>query len=66
MAFKKTKDSSGAKVSVRSSSSGRFIETKIIARSANSSFDLPNGQRISTVRKDIMDRALNRSPDSKR
>jgi hypothetical protein len=65
MAFKKTKDRSGGAVSSRSSKDGRFIETKSLSRSALSSFSLPNGERISTVRKDIMDRALNRSPDKK-
>lgn len=66
MAFKKTKSSSGSASGYRSSSDGRFLETKSMSRSAHGSFGLPNGERISTVRKDIMDRALNRSPDNKR
>ena len=66
MAFKKTKNASGGAGSFRSSSDGRFLETKSLSRSAHGSFGLPNGERISTVRKDIMDRALNRSPDNKR
>jgi len=66
MGFKKTKQSSNGTILYRSAQSGQFIETKSMVRSAHSSFGLPNGERISTVRKDIMDRALNRSPDSKR
>ena len=65
MAFKKTKGSSGGAGSYRSSQDGRFLETKSLNRSAHGSFGLPNGERISTVRRDIMDRALGRSPDKK-
>ena len=64
MAFKKTKGGSGGDA-FRSAQSGRFLETKSMNRSAHSSFGLPNGQRITTVRRDIMDRALNRSPEKK-
>ena len=65
MAFKKTKGGSGGSDGFRSSQSGRFLEMKSLNRSAHSSFGLPNGQRITTVRRDIMDRALNRSPEKK-
>lgn len=65
MAFKKTKSGAGGSDGARSSQSGRFLETKSLSRSAHSSFGLPNGQRITTVRRDIMDRALNRSPEKK-
>jgi len=44
-------------------------ESPLAARNGGSpthgSFGLPNGQRITTVRRDIMDRALNRSPERK-
>lgn len=65
MVFKKTKGASGRAGSYLSSKSGSFLETKSLTRSAHGSFGLPNGERISTVRRDIMDRALNRSPEKK-
>ena len=65
MAFKKTKGPSDGAGSYRSSKDGRFLETKSFIRSTHSSFGLPNGERISTVRRDLMDRALNRSPEKR-
>ena len=55
-------------IATRSKATGRFGATKSIAGrvQANSSFGLPNGDRIATVRRDIMDRALGRSPEIKR
>lgn len=66
MAFKKSKGVSKGSGAFRSVSSGQFLSTKSMSRSAHGSFGLPNGERISTVRKDIMDRALNRTPDKER
>ncbi|KQM86688.1 hypothetical protein ASE70_17460 [Sphingomonas sp. Leaf22] len=66
MAFKKSKSVSKGSGTSRSASSGQFLSTKSMSRSAHSSFSLPNGERISTVRKDIMDRALNRTPGKER
>ncbi len=56
-------------VATRSSETGRFITTKSISSGrvhASGSFGLPNGDRIATVRRDIMDRALGRNAESKR
>jgi hypothetical protein len=55
-------------VATRSLSSGAFIGTKdgFGRVQAHGSFGLPNGDRIVTVRKDIMDRALGRNSEQKR
>lgn len=63
MAFKKTKGKGGSG-GFRSSTTGAFIHTSSV-RSPHSSFGLPNGDRIATVRADIMNSALNRSPEKK-
>lgn len=64
---KSTGKSGSGWVATRSLSSGRFTTTKSAAGrvQAHSSFGLPNGDRIGTVRRDIMDRALGRSPEKK-
>jgi len=51
----------------RSLSNGRYVATKSPSGrvEAHSSFRLPNGDRINTVRRDIMDRALGRLPEKK-
>jgi hypothetical protein len=41
---------------VRSGVSGRYV-------AVHSSFAMPNGDRVTTVRRDIMDRALGRNPE---
>jgi hypothetical protein len=54
-------------ITTRSVSNGQFVTTKSATGrvQAHSSFSLPNGDRIGTVRRDIMDRALGRSPEKK-
>jgi hypothetical protein len=52
----------------RSSTTGKFViasASKDGRTLPNGSFALPNGDRINTVRRDIMDRALGRTPEKK-
>jgi len=63
----KSSSKSGGGWTTRSSVSGKFVSTRHVSGrvQAHSSIGLPNGDRLNMVRRDIMDRALGRSPEKK-